>query len=91
MKSTHYFQFITFHKKFQEKSQKNIDKPTFFWYNSNVAKEAQFCMRLYLSWIEGSATNRNAGGSSPSRRARKVRTHCVRIFLFLVFLEYPGH
>ena len=28
-------------------------------------------MRLYLSWIEGSATNRNAGGSSPSRRARR--------------------
>ena len=39
-------------------------------------------MRLYLSWIEGSATNRNAGGSSPSRRAKK-RADTVRCLLFL--------
>lgn len=27
-------------------------------------------MRLYLSWIEDSATNRGVGGSNPSRRAK---------------------
>ncbi len=29
-------------------------------------------LRLYLSWIEDSATNRGVGGSNPSRRAIKM-------------------
>ena len=62
--------FYHIYKKISREIKKNIDKQTFFWYNTTVAN-IKVCMRLYLSWIEGSATNRNAGGSSPSRRARK--------------------
>ncbi len=34
---------------------------------------ADFELRLYLSWIEDSATNRGVGGSNPSRRAKTSR------------------
>ncbi len=40
-------------------------------------------MRLYLNWIEGAATDRNAGGSNPSRRTRLI-VLCLLFDWFLV-------
>ena len=41
-------------------------------------------MRLYLSWIEDSATNRGVGGSNPSRRAKMETSVFIRVFLFVI-------
>ena len=47
---------------------------------------ADFEVRLYLSWIEDSATNRGVGGSNPSRRAT-IEEHLLQwVFFYFAFL-----